>query len=115
VALGTQGFFLGDLLRTELPTGITFSQPFRRGASRWCSSTARRPALAGGPTLSDLESDPRVRGASSSGSSTTPPEVHPVLRHAAARRAERSRCALDPEGTDAALHQMVVVGHSQVG
>src|SRR5262249_60039103 len=26
-----RGFFLGDLLRTELPTGITFSQPFRPG------------------------------------------------------------------------------------
>jgi hypothetical protein len=57
-----RGFFLGDLLRTELPSGITFSQPFRRGripvmfvhgtvssAGRWADM------------LNDLENDPRVR------------------------------------------------------
>jgi hypothetical protein len=56
-----RGFFLGDLLRTELPSGITFSQPFRRGripvvfvhgtvssAGRWADM------------LNDLENDPRA-------------------------------------------------------
>jgi pimeloyl-ACP methyl ester carboxylesterase len=112
-----RGFFLGDLLRTELPTGITFSQPFRRGripvvfvhgtvssAGRWADM------------LNDLENDPRVRERFqfwffhyATGSPI--PYSAMLLRDALSEAVSH----LDPEGTDPALQQMVVVGHSQGG
>jgi pimeloyl-ACP methyl ester carboxylesterase len=112
-----RGFFLGDLLRTELPSGITFSQPFRRGripvvfvhgtvssAGRWADM------------LNDLENDPRVRERFqfwffhyATGSPI--PYSAMLLRDALTDAVSQ----VDPEGTDPALHQMVVVGHSQGG
>jgi pimeloyl-ACP methyl ester carboxylesterase len=112
-----RGFFLGDLLRTELPTGITFSQPFRPGripvvfvhgtvssAGRWADM------------LNDLENDPRVRERFqfwffhyATGSPI--PYSAMLLRDALTEAVSH----LDPERKDPALHQMVVVGHSQGG
>ena len=112
-----RGFFLGDLLRTELPTGITFSQPFRRGRIpvvfvHGTASSAGRWA----DMLNDLENDPRVRErfqfwffhyATGSPIPYSAMLLRDALNEAVAQ--------LDPEGTDPALHQMVVVGHSQGG
>lgn len=112
-----RGFFVGDLLRGELPTGITFSQPFRHGripvvfvhgtvssAGRWANM------------LNDLENDPRVLERFqfwffhyATGSPI--PYSAMLLRDALTDAVSH----LDPEGTDPALHQMVVVGHSQGG
>src|SRR5262249_20919853 len=112
-----QGFFAGDLLRQELPTGLTFTQPFRPGlipvvlvhgtlssAGRWADM------------LNDLENDGRIRDRFqfwlfhySTGSPI--PYSAMLLRDALTDAVAQ----LDPGGTDAALHQMVVIGHSQGG
>ena len=112
-----RGFFLGDLLRQELPTSLTFTQPFRPGlipvvlvhgtlssAGRWADM------------LNDLENDGRVRDRFqfwffhySTGSPI--PYSAMLLRDALTDVVAQ----LDPDGTDPALHQMVVIGHSQGG
>jgi pimeloyl-ACP methyl ester carboxylesterase len=112
-----QGFFVGDLLREELPTSLTFTQPFRPGlipvvlvhgtlssAGRWADM------------LNDLENDGRVRDRFqfwffhySTGSPI--PYSAMLLRDALTDVVAQ----LDPDGTDPALHQMVVIGHSQGG
>jgi pimeloyl-ACP methyl ester carboxylesterase len=112
-----RGFFTGDLLRQELPTSLTFAEPFRPGlipvvlvhgtlssAGRWADM------------LNDLENDGRIRDRFqfwlfhySTGSPI--PYSAMLLRDALIDAVAQ----LDPEGTDAALHQMVVVGHSQGG
>jgi len=112
-----QGFFAGDLLRQELPTSLTFTQPFRPGlipvvlvhgtlssAGRWADM------------LNDLENDGRIRDRFqfwlfhySTGSPI--PYSAMLLRDALTDAVAQ----FDPGGTDAALHQMVVIGHSQGG
>jgi len=112
-----RGFFTGDLLRQELPTSLTFTQPYRPGlipvvlvhgtlssAGRWADM------------LNDLENDGRVRDRYqfwffhySTGSPI--PYSAMLLRDALMDVVAQ----LDPGGTDAALHQMVVIGHSQGG
>jgi pimeloyl-ACP methyl ester carboxylesterase len=112
-----RGFFTGELLRQELPTSLTFTQPFRPGlipvvlvhgtlssAGRWADM------------LNELENDGRVRDRYqfwffhySTGSPI--PYSAMLLRDALTDVVAQ----LDPAGTDAALHQMVVIGHSQGG
>jgi len=112
-----RGFFVGDLLRQELPTSLTFTQPFLRdripvvlvhgtlsSAGRWADM------------LNDLENDGRIRDRFqfwffhySTGSPI--PYSAMLLRDALSDVVTQ----LDPEGTDLALRQMVVVGHSQGG
>jgi pimeloyl-ACP methyl ester carboxylesterase len=112
-----RGFFVGDLLREELPTSLTFTQPFLRGripvvlvhgtlssAGRWADM------------LNDLENDGRVRDRFqfwffhySTGSPI--PYSAMLLRDAL----NDVVAQLDPAGTDPALRQMVVIGHSQGG
>jgi pimeloyl-ACP methyl ester carboxylesterase len=112
-----RGFFVGDLLLQELPTGLTFTQPFRPGlipvvlvhgtlssAGRWADM------------LNDLENDGRIRDRFqfwlfhySTGSPI--PYSAMLLRDALTDAIAQ----LDPDGSDAALHQMVVIGHSQGG
>ena len=112
-----RGFFVGDLLRQELPTSLTFTQPFRHGlipvvlvhgtlssAGRWADM------------LNDLENDGRIRDRFqfwfflySTGSPI--PYSAMLLRDALTDAVAQ----LDPGGTDAALRQMVVIGHSQGG
>lgn len=112
-----RGFFVGDLLRQELPTSLTFTQPFRPGripvvlvhgtlssAGRWADM------------LNDLENDTRVRDRFqfwffhySTGSPI--PYSAMLLRDALTDAVAQ----LDPAGTDPALRQMVVIGHSQGG
>jgi pimeloyl-ACP methyl ester carboxylesterase len=112
-----QGFFFGDLLRQELPTSLTFTQPFRSGripvvlvhgtlssAGRWADM------------LNDLENDARLRDRFqfwffhyATGSPI--PYSAMLLRDALGEAVTQ----LDPEGSDPALRQMVVVGHSQGG
>src|SRR5262249_61899792 len=112
-----RGFFIGDLLRQELPTSLTFTEPFRPGlipvvlvhgtlssAGRWADM------------LNDLENDGRLRDRYqfwffhySTGSPI--PYSAMLLRDALTDAVAQ----LDPGGTDAALRQMVVIGHSQGG
>jgi len=112
-----RGFFTGDLLRQELPTSLTFAEPFRLGlipvvlvhgtlssAGRWADM------------LNDLENDGRIRDRFqfwlfhySTGSPI--PYSAMLLRDALTDAINQ----LDPGGTDAALRQMVVIGHSQGG
>jgi len=109
-----RGFFFGDLLRQELPNGLTFAQPFRPGLIpvvfvHGTASSAGRWA----DMLNDLLNDGRVRDryqfwffSYSTGSPI--PYSAMLLRDALTDAVSR----LDPDGKDAALHQMVVVGHS---
>jgi pimeloyl-ACP methyl ester carboxylesterase len=112
-----RGFFFGDLLRQELPTSLTFTQPYRPGlipvvlvhgtlssAGRWADM------------LNDLENDGRVRDRFqfwffhySTGSPI--PYSAMLLRDALTDVVAQ----FDPEGKDPALRQMVVIGHSQGG
>ena len=115
--LERRGFFLGDLLGQEIPTSLTFSQPFRHGLIpvvfvHGTASSAGRWANM----LNDLENDPRVRDRFQfwffhypSGSPI--PYSAMLLRDALTQAVAR----LDPDGRDPALHQMVVLGHSQGG
>jgi pimeloyl-ACP methyl ester carboxylesterase len=112
-----RGFFAGDLLRQKLPTSLTFTQPFRHGLIpvvlvHGTASSAGRWA----DMLNDLANDGRIRDRFqfwlfhySTGSPI--PYSAMVLRDALTDAVAR----LDPDGTDAALHQMVVIGHSQGG
>jgi pimeloyl-ACP methyl ester carboxylesterase len=112
-----RGFFTGDLLRQELPTSLTFAEPFRPGlipvvlvhgtlssAGRWADM------------LNDLENDGRIRDRFqfwlfhySTGSPI--PYSAMLLRDALTDVVAQ----FDPQGKDPALHQMVVIGHSQGG
>ena len=112
-----RGFFFGDLLRQELPTNLTFAQPFQRGRIpvvfvHGTASSAGRWA----DMFNDLENDARVRDRFqfwffhySTGS--------PIAFSAMLLRDALSEAVtqVDPEGTDLALRQMVVIGHSQGG
>ncbi len=112
-----RGFFTGDLLRQELPTGITFTQPFRHG--RIPVVLVHGTLSSGGrwaDMLNDLENDGRLRDRFqfwffhySTGSPI--PYSAMLLRDALTEAVAQ----LDPGGTDLALRQMVVIGHSQGG
>jgi pimeloyl-ACP methyl ester carboxylesterase len=116
-SLERRGFFAGDLLRQELPTSLTFSQPFRPGCIpvvlvHGTASSAGRWA----DMVNSLENDPDVRERFqfwffhySTGSPV--PYSAMLLRDALNETVAR----LDPAGADPALHQMVVIGHSQGG
>jgi len=112
-----RGFFIGDLLREELPTSLTFTQPFQpdripvvlvhgtlSSAGRWAD------------LLNDLENDGRIRDRFqfwffhySTGSPI--PYSAMLLRDALTGAVAQ----LDPDGTNPALHEMVAIGHSQGG
>ncbi len=112
-----RGFFFGDLLRQELPTNLTFAQPFQRGRIpvvfvHGTASSAGRWA----DMYNDLANDARVRDRFqfwffhySTGSPI--PYSAMLLRDSLSEAVTQ----IDPEGTDLALRQMVVIGHSQGG
>jgi len=112
-----RGFFFGDLLRQELPTNLTFAQPFQRGRIpvvfvHGTASSAGRWA----DMFNDLANDPRVRDrfqfwffhyATGAPIPYSAMRLRDTLTEAVTN--------VDPEGTDPALRQMVVIGHSQGG
>ncbi|MDX2167271.1 MAG: hypothetical protein SF182_09415 [Deltaproteobacteria bacterium] len=112
-----RGFFFGDLLREEIPSNLTFAQPYQRGRIpvvfvHGTASSAGRWA----DMLNDLSNDPGVRDRYqfwffhyASGSPI--PYSAMVLRDALSEALRQ----VDPDGSDAALREMVVVGHSQGG
>jgi pimeloyl-ACP methyl ester carboxylesterase len=112
-----RGFFRGDLLRQELPTGVTFAEPFRPGRIpvvfvHGTASSAGRWA----DMFNDLLNDTRVRDRFQLWFFTYPtgspiPYSAMLLRDALTEVVAQ----LDPEGADPALREMVVVGHSQGG
>ena len=112
-----RGFFRGDLLRQELPTGLTFAQPFRHGripvvfVHGTASSVGRWADM-----LNDLLNDARVRDRFQlwffSYSTGSPIPYSAMLLRDALTAAVAQ---LDPEGADPALREMVVIGHSQGG
>ncbi len=111
------GFFRGDRVRETLATSLTFSRPFRRGVIpvvlvHGTASSAGRWA----EMVNSLENDPRVRERFQFwffhyGTGSPIPYSAMLLRDALTEAVAR----LDPAGTDAALRQMVVIGHSQGG
>jgi hypothetical protein len=112
-----RGFFFGDLVREEIPSHLTFSQPYQRGRIpvvfvHGTASSAGRWA----DMLNDLANDPRVRDRYQFWffhyASGSPIPYSAMLLRDALREAVRQ---VDPDGTDAALREMVVVGHSQGG
>ena len=115
--LERRAFFFGDLLRQELPTKLTFAQPFQHGhipvvfVHGTGSSVGRWANM-----LNDLLNDARVRDRFQFWFFTFPsggpiPYSAMLLRDALTEAVAQ----LDPEGADRALHEMVVVGHSQGG
>ena len=115
--LERRAFFFGDLLRQELPTKLTFVQPFRPGripvvfVHGTASSVGRWADM-----LNDLLNDTRVRDRFQfwffSFPSGSPIAYSAMLLRDALTEAVAQ---LDPEGADRALHEMVLVGHSQGG
>jgi pimeloyl-ACP methyl ester carboxylesterase len=112
-----RAFFFGDLLRQELPSSLTFSQPFQRGRIPvvFVHGTVSSPGRWA-DMLNDLANDVRVRDRYqfwffhySTGSPI--PYSAMLLRDALSEAVKH----LDPDGTDPALQQMVVIGHSQGG
>lgn len=112
-----RGFFLGDLLRQELPISLTFMQPFRsdRIPVVFVHGTVSSPGRWA-DMLNDLSNDARVRDRFqfwyfqySTGAPI--PYSAMLLRDVLGEAVTQ----FDPEGTYPALHQMVVVGHSQGG
>ena len=115
--LERRGFFFGDLLRRELPTSLTFEEPFRRGripvvlVHGTVSSPGRWADM-----LNDLLNDARVGDRFqfwlfSYATGGPIPYSAMLLRDALTEAVAQ----LDPEGTDPALREMVVIGHSQGG
>jgi pimeloyl-ACP methyl ester carboxylesterase len=115
--LERRAFFFGDLLRQELPTKLTFAQPLRPGripvvfVHGTASSSGRWADM-----LNDLLNDTRVLDRFQFWFFTFPsgsPIAYSamLLRDALTEAVEQ----LDGEGTDRALHEMVLVGHSQGG
>ena len=112
-----RGVFFGDLLRQELPSSLTFAQPFQRGRIpvvfvHGTASSAGRWA----DMLNDLSNDARLRDRFqfwffhyTTGSPI--PFSAMLLRDALSAAVAQ----VDPEGTDPALRQMIVIGHSQGG
>jgi pimeloyl-ACP methyl ester carboxylesterase len=112
----TRGFLLGDLLRTA-PTNLSELQPHQPGRIpvvfvHGTASSAGRWA----DMLNDLQSDPAIRARFEFWFfvyETGNPIPYSALQ---LRRAlEQAVAALDPEGKDAALRDMVIIGHSQGG
>jgi pimeloyl-ACP methyl ester carboxylesterase len=112
-----RGFFSGDLLRQELPTALTFAEPFRPGripvvfVHGTASSFGRWADM-----LNDLLNDARVRDRFqfwffSYATGSPIPYSAMLLRDALIEAVAQ----LDPKGTDPALREMVVIGHSQGG
>jgi len=109
------GFLHGD----ELPVadGLMLLEPYRRGMIPvvLVHGTASSPARWA-EMLNDLRSDPRIRARYqfwifmyATG--------NPILYSASLLRQslQNTLAEVDPEGTDAALRRMVVIGHSQGG
>jgi len=115
--LERRAFFVGDLLRQELPTKLIFAQPFRPGripvvfVHGTASSIGRWADM-----LNDLRNDPRVRDRFQFWFFTFP-SGSPIAYSAMLLRDALTEAVaqLDPEGADGALHAMVLVGHSQGG
>ena len=112
--LERRAFFFGDLLRQELPPNSPLRSRSGPAVSRSCSSTARferRPV--GRHAQRSPERHPRAR--------SIPVLVLLIpLRQSDCVPAMLLRDALteavaqlDPEGVDRALHEMVLIGHSQ--
>jgi pimeloyl-ACP methyl ester carboxylesterase len=111
-----RGFLLGDLLRTA-PTNLALLQPHQPGRIpvvfvHGTASSAGRWA----DMLNDLQSDPAIRERFEFWFfvyETGNPIPYSALQ---LRRAlEQAVATLDPEGKDAALHVMVIIGHRQGG
>jgi pimeloyl-ACP methyl ester carboxylesterase len=111
-----RGFLFGDLLRTA-PTNLAQLQPHRTGRSpvvfvHGTASSAGRWA----DMLNDLLSDPAIRERFEFwffSYETGNPIPYSALQ---LRKAlEQAVAKLDPQGQDAALRDMVIIGHSQGG
>jgi pimeloyl-ACP methyl ester carboxylesterase len=111
------GFLRGDFLGQELPTSLTFVQPFRPGLIPvvFVHGTASNPGRWA-DMLNDLLNDPRVRNRFQFWFFTFP-SGSPVPYSAMLLRDALTDAVadLDPQGTDPALGQMIVIGHSQGG
>jgi len=112
-----RGFFLGDLLRVEKLTALAAISPHRPGripvvfVHGTASSAGRWADL-----VNDLLSDPRIRQHFEFWFFTY--DTGNPVAYSAARLREALRDAVarfDPEGKDPAMHQMVLIGHSQGG
>jgi pimeloyl-ACP methyl ester carboxylesterase len=111
------GFLRGDFLGQELPTSLTFAQPFRPGLIPvvFVHGTASSPGRWAN-MLNDLLNDRQIRDRFQFWYFTFP-SGSPVAYSAMLLRDALTEAVqqLDPEGTDLALRQMVAIGHSQGG
>jgi pimeloyl-ACP methyl ester carboxylesterase len=112
-----RAFFLGEFLRYELPTRLTFAQPYQPGRIPvvFVHGTVSSPGRWA-EMLNDLQNDPVVHDRCQFwffhyATGNPIPYSAMVLRDALGEAVTR----LDPGGTDRALREMVVVGHSQGG
>ena len=109
--------FLGNTLAGKEPTRLTAVQPYRRGRIpvvlvHGTGSSAGRWA----DMVNDLMDDPRIRERFQFWYFTYD-SGNPILYSAGGLRQLLTEAVarLDPQGTDPALHRMVVMGHSQGG
>lgn len=112
-----KGFFLGDLVSRELDSQLIALEPYQRGRIPvvFVHGTASSPARWA-ELFNELNNDRRIRERFQFWFFTYD-TGNPVLYSAAVfREALRSTVhQLDPRGADAALRDMVLVGHSQGG
>lgn len=112
-----KGFFLGDRLRRELDSQLVALEPYQRGRIPvvFVHGTASSPARWA-ELFNELNNDRRIRERFQFWFFTYD-TGNPVLYSAAVLRETLRGTVrqLDPTGTDAALRDMVLVGHSQGG
>ncbi|HJY81638.1 MAG TPA: alpha/beta fold hydrolase [Candidatus Binatia bacterium] len=112
-----RGFFLGDLLRIEKNTSLVAVSPPQPGLIplvfiHGTASSAGRWA----DLVNDLLSDPRIHNNYEFWFFTY--DTGNPIAYSAARLRQALRAAVqrfDPDGKDPAMHQMVLIGHSQGG
>ncbi|EWY36315.1 hypothetical protein N825_28645 [Skermanella stibiiresistens SB22] len=111
------GFLRGNLLDRNVPSRLVALEPYRSGRIPvvFVHGTASSP-VRWAEMLNDLRSGPRIRDyyqfwffAYETGNPV--PYSALLLREAL----QNAIAALDPDGTDPSLHEMVVIGHSQGG
>jgi pimeloyl-ACP methyl ester carboxylesterase len=111
------GFFLGDLLQVEKMTNLAALSPYRPGripvifVHGTASSAARWADM-----FNDLWGDPRIRDNFQAWFFTY--DTGNPIAYSAARLRQALRAVVqqfDQEGKDPALHNMVLIGHSQGG
>ena len=111
------GFLLGDALRKKTSTQLIAMDPYRPGHIPvvFVHGTASSPARWA-EMFNELQNDPRIRRRYQFwffSYETGNPVLYSALR---LREALKNALAtLDPNGTDPALREMVLIGHSQGG